>query len=80
MNIQLIEGEFSSLDAFELITKMIQAKIKFHEQKINSLSNEEDIKIRERKITFLQNQLSDVRNELLKQSGTIKLNASIQIN
>ena len=44
MNIQLIKGEFSSNDAIELIAQMIHIKIKYHENKINNLSNEEDLK------------------------------------
>ena len=80
MNIQLIQGEFSTNEALELISKIIHVKISYHEQKINSLSNEEDIKTRERKITFLQNQLADLRSELSKNSESVKLNASIQIN
>ena len=80
MNIQLIQGEFSTSEALELISKMIHVKIKYHEEKINSLSNEEDIKTRERKITFLQNQLSDLRANVLTNEGKVKIEASIQID
>ena len=54
MDIQLIKGEFNPNDALELITKMIEVKIKFHESKINTIHQEEDIKIREKKIKNLQ--------------------------
>jgi hypothetical protein len=80
MNIQLVQGEFSKSEALELISKMIHVKIKYHEEKINSLSNEEDIKTRERKITFLQNQLSDLRANVLTNEGKVKIEASIQID
>ena len=54
MNIQLIEGQFNKKEALELITQMIHIKIKFHENKINNNSNEEDVKYRETKIKNLQ--------------------------
>ncbi len=43
MNIQLIQGEFNSNDALELITQLIHVKIKYHENKINANATEEDI-------------------------------------
>jgi|GEM_PF-3925572 len=62
MEIKLIEGEFSASESLELITLLINAKIKFHENKIDN-ENEEDTKMRERKITRLQNVLADYRKE-----------------
>jgi len=46
MNLHLIQGEFNSNDAIELIAQMVHIKIKYHENKITSNSNEEDIKIK----------------------------------
>lgn len=80
MKIQLIQGEFDSKDALELITEMIQIKIKYHENKITPQSSEEDIKFREIKIQKLQRELFELReninshNQNLKIDGTIKLN------
>ena len=54
MHIQLIQGEFSSNDAIELIAQLVHLKIKYHENKINSQINKEDIKTREAKIKQLQ--------------------------
>lgn len=79
MNIQLLHGEFSSHDALELITKMIHIKIKYHENKIANNSNEEDIKYRESKIKLLQKELFDLRNNIDKQKGNLKLEAVIKI-
>ena len=42
MEIQLIQGEFNSTDAIELLAQMIHIKIKYHEKKINSQIKEED--------------------------------------
>jgi hypothetical protein len=53
MNIQLIQGEFNPGDALELISKMIEQKIKYQENRISKYSSEEDIKYRESKIRYL---------------------------
>ena len=50
MNIQLIQGEFSSNDAIDLMTQMVHIKIKYHENKINSHSSEDDIKTKLKEI------------------------------
>ena len=73
MNIQLIQGEFSTKEALELITQMIHVKIKYHENKIANNSNEEDTKYRESKIKRLQKELSDSKElmQLLSKS-TVK--------
>jgi hypothetical protein len=78
--IQLIQGTFNSTDALNLITEMIQVKIKFHESKITDNSNEEDIKYRETKIKTLQNILSDLRNQVNLNEDILRLEAKIQIN
>ncbi|MBC7628927.1 MAG: hypothetical protein H7254_16730, partial [Ferruginibacter sp.] len=50
MNIQLIQGQFSANEAIEIITQMIQVKIKFQENKINNTHGEEATKMREKRI------------------------------
>ena len=54
MNLQLINGQFSSDEIIEIVSKMIQVKINFHEQKISKSDAEEDIEQREKKIKVLQ--------------------------
>ena len=78
MNIKLIQGEFSGNDGIELIAQMIQVKIKYHENKINNHSNEEDIKSFEVKIKQLQKELFELRqnynlNKNLKIEAIIKI-------
>ncbi len=80
MHIQLLQGEFKSTDAIELITQMINVKIKFHENKINKSELEEDIKAREVKIKRLQKDLSELRNNIGNSAEGVKLNSIIQIN
>lgn len=79
MDIQLIEGEFSTNHAMELITKMIEVKIKFHENKISNLHQEEDIKSRENKIKKLQDSLNEIRFFLNSKNHNVKVNSSIHI-
>ena len=62
MNIQLVQGNFSSKAALEITTQMIHGKIKLHKNKITNSDNDEDIKNRESKIKKLQKDLYDIRN------------------
>ena len=79
MKIQLIEGHFSAKDAIEIITQMIHVKIKFHENKIDNANNEEDVKMREKKIHLLQKNLFEVRKMIeLKEEG-VSLNSEILV-
>jgi Spy/CpxP family protein refolding chaperone len=79
MNIQLMHGEFNSNEAIELITQMVHIKIKYHEDKINSQSNEEDIKTREDKIKRLQKELFELRKVVNSKTTSVKLEAIIKI-
>lgn len=78
MNIKLIQGEFSGNDAIELIGQMIQVKIKYHENKINNRSNEEDIKSFEVKIKQLQKELFELRQNY-NSNKNLKIEAIIKI-
>jgi len=53
MNIKLLNGSFDPADAIRIITSMIEVKIKFHEDKIQNSSLEEDIKMQENRIRLL---------------------------
>lgn len=80
MDIQLIQGEFSSKDALALITKMIHVKIKYHEDKISDKTSEEDIKYRESKIKGLQKELFELRETLISNDRNFNINSIIKIN
>ncbi|HQW56125.1 MAG TPA: hypothetical protein PK076_08360, partial [Saprospiraceae bacterium] len=71
--------EFNSNDAILLISQMVQIKIKYHENKINILSNEEDIKSREAKIKRLQKELFDLREHISSKNNNVKLESLIKI-
>ncbi len=79
MQIQLIQGQFSQRDAMALINDLIRTKIKFHESRIEVDASEEDIKSREAKIIFLQNQLHTMRLQFNNLDQEININASIEI-
>ena len=55
MELQLLNDTFSANESIEILNQLFQVKIKFHEDKIKISQNEEDVKMRERKIKFLQN-------------------------
>jgi 3-methyladenine DNA glycosylase/8-oxoguanine DNA glycosylase len=79
MTIKLIDGHFQSAEALEIITKMIHVKISFHEDKINQSQNEEDIKMREKRIKQLQKDLYDVRQHIEATKKGISMNADIEL-
>ncbi len=79
MQLELIKGQFSGTEALDILTQMIQVKLKFHESKIVQESNEEDIKYRESRLKYLQNELATIRTALLQQNQPLQINATIHI-
>ena len=79
MKIQLIQGKFEAQEALELVSKLIHAKIKFHESRITNACSEEDIKMRESKIKFLQKDLFEARTFISTQK-IINLESEIFLN
>ena len=80
MKMQLINGEFTALETLELITQMVQVKIKFLENKIHNSHNEEDIKTQESKIIALQNKVSELRNHIASKSENSRIFSEIEIS
>ncbi len=79
MNINILDGTFNKTDTLDLLTKFIDVKIKFQEQKIKSSHNEEDLKMRENRIKSLQKDLYNAREYLQKQNDSITLTSIINI-
>ncbi|MFN8354953.1 MAG: hypothetical protein U0Y10_10935 [Spirosomataceae bacterium] len=79
MQIQLIEGHFDTKEALEILTQLIHVKIRFHENKIQASSHEEDIKMREKRIKHLQKDLYELRKLIESHSGTIDLHAKVEV-
>ncbi len=80
MKVQLIQGQFSSKDAIDIITRMIAIKIKFQESKIESSHAEEDVKMRENRIKALQKDLYEARKFIEAQGKYISMDSVINLN
>lgn len=80
MKINIIKGQFKTSEALSIITKMIDVKIKFQEEKIKNSDNEEDIKMRENRIKSLQKELYESRKFIESHRGLISLQSDIQID
>ncbi len=80
MKINLIQGSYQPSEAISLITKLIEEKIKFQEDKITRSCNEEDIKMREFRIKELQNELATVRKGILDKGVRVEMRSTIEIN
>lgn len=78
MKLKLIDGDFSQTETIDLLTQLFQVKIKYHEDKVKNSYNEDDIKMRELKIKFLQKNLADARTYI--KSGHQKLYIDSEIN
>jgi hypothetical protein len=79
MTVQLLHGHFNSKDAIDLLTRLVDVKIKFHEEKIHSTNIEEDIKMREHRIQKLQKALADSRQFIESQQGNISLQCDVAL-
>ena len=79
MELQLLNDTFSTNESIEIINQLFQVKIKFHEDKIKISHNEEDVKMRERKIIALQKGLADSREYILKNANNITINSTINL-
>ena len=77
MKINLITGQFTGKDAISIITKMIDVKIKFQEEKIKRSDNEEDVKMRETRIKSLQKELYQSRKLIEANGENVSLNSEI---
>jgi hypothetical protein len=80
MKIQLLNRNFSGQEAMEILTKMIQVKIQFHEQKINKISGEEEIKMLENRIKITRKELFNTLFLVEKKRENVKLNCEINID
>ncbi|MCY7408836.1 MAG: hypothetical protein LH473_01055 [Chitinophagales bacterium] len=80
MTIQLMQGQFTAHEAIDIITKIVHVKIKFHKDKIHVNANEEDIKMREKRIKQLQKELFEVRNFIEAKKAKIEMNSSMEIH
>ncbi len=79
MNIQLIKGHFEPNDAIELLTHMIHVKIKYHENKMNGMQNEKDLKDIDARIINLQKDLYEIKKYISSKKQLISLHSIVGI-
>ena len=79
MTLQLVQGEFSNIETMDMVTQMFEMRIKFHENKIKSTHNEEDIKMREKKIKFLQGELAQAKTYIVDKGEPIAISCTIDL-
>lgn len=79
MELQLIDGAFSPTEIMDILTQLFHVKIKFHEDKVKNSNNEEDIKMRERKIKLLQKNLDEARVYIKRQNKDFHVESKINI-
>jgi len=77
--LQLLKGTFTKQEAINLITQMIDVKIKFHENSILKTDNEEDIKMREGRIRQLQKELYEARIYIEHQDQHVELIGEVKL-
>jgi len=80
MNVPLLKGNFSSAEALDLLHQLFQVKIKFHESKIETSQNEEDIKMREQRIKALQHDFATAKNTILSGGSSCVMESDIKLN
>ena len=79
MNVSIIDGKFKPSDAIDILTQIMQVKIKFHENKIHQSLHEEDIKMREKRIKQLQHDLQEIRNFINQNGEFISLKCTLEL-
>lgn len=79
MQIKILEGSFSAKEALDILTQLVHVKIRYHENKIQHLDSEEDIKMREKRIQQLQKDLYELRTFLESGKKKVNLLGSIEI-
>ena len=79
MNIELINGDFSQKEAFEIVTILIHAKIRFHESKIKISTNETEILQHERYIKKLQHEFYEVSQSIMNRKKRCYIESLIKI-
>lgn len=80
MEINLIKGEYTAKETFEIISHMIQQKIKFHENKISTSDQVEDTKYRESRIKQLQTELYNLKRLAGNDNAKCIIDSSILID
>lgn len=79
MKLQLLRGHYSRPEAIDLLTRLVQAQIYYHEAKIGNSDSEEDIKMRERSIRQLQRDLHEAKMAIFAGGKSCLLESAINL-
>lgn len=79
MIIPLIKGRFSAKEAIDIIAQLIHVKIRFHESKISTETNEEYLKVDKKQIKQLQQNLFEARKYIEQKGRAFVIKAEIEI-
>lgn len=79
IELQLIKGRFNKTEAFDLVSQMVNIKIRYHEDKIRWAEKEEDIKMRENRIKQLQKELFEFKNRIFSNEQSVNIESGIII-
>jgi len=77
--LNLLNGTFNQADGLDLLSKFLEVKINFHENKIKESHQEEDIKMRENRIKQLQSEFNEVRETILKGGPQVDIHAKVSL-
>lgn len=78
-SLSLLKGVFSRQDALDLITQLVEVKIRFHEKKMKDLVEVEDLKMREKRIQSLQSELHALRTVLGQAGPDVELTSTVHL-
>ncbi len=80
MELSLIKGQFTAEDSLELLNQLVQVKIRFHENQIKAGAEEEDVRMRESRISELQRELADIRKKIMSGDSRVEMNAVVEFS
>lgn len=80
MNLQLLNGKFTPEESLHVLSQWVQATIAFHENKIDTSQNEEDIKMREQSIKHIQKEFHEIKHAIIGSGKTWDLNTEIKLH
>jgi hypothetical protein len=79
MEFPLITGSFTPTEAIDLLSRLADVKIRFHEDKISKAASEEDISMREARIKVLQDHLAEAKAAILAESSLVTINCMVRL-
>ena len=79
MNIDIANGRYSSSEAMELVSRLVDAKIGFLQDRIGCSTSEEEIKMREKGIIQIQDEFRRLKGMLQSGDKPCEITTNLQI-